>query len=141
MIKRINSKMKSNTRQSVKIATKTSAPHSIIDVAAAASPKTLGVSKKSLSIQKKQEKVASIQRTLIAMKNDNGTTSLLVSKSNASIPPKTVKEVGNNRKTTERISRQKPTAVQVESKVCIYVLKLRSIITRNHDKFFIAENR
>lgn len=108
-------KMSSRRRQNVKIETKTSSPHSIIT--AAASPKTLGVSKKSVPIQKKPEKVVSAQRTLVAVKNANGTKSLLVSKPNISISPKTT-EAGEHQKTTERIRRQKST-LQVESKVCI----------------------
>lgn len=106
----------STRRQNVKIGTKTMSPHSIIT--AAASPKTLGVSKKSLSFRKRTEKVASVQRTLVAVKNENGTKSLLVSKPNvSSISPKT-REAGEHQKSTERITRQKP-ALQVELKVCI----------------------
>lgn len=125
----------SSRRQNVKIETKTSTPHSIIT--AAASPKTLGVSKKSLSIQMKPEKGASVQRTLVAVKKENGTKSLLVSKTNVSISPKTT-ETGEHRKTTERIRRQKPT-LQVESKVCIDRCFYISIIIL-HDKCNIPEN-
>lgn len=128
----------SSRRQNVKIGTKTSSPHSIITTAA--SPKTLGVSKKSVSIQKKPEKVASAQRTLVAVKNENGTRSLLVSKPNVSISTKFT-EAGE---ATETIRRQMST-LQVESKVSILC---RSIFTspllfiiQNHDKFIIPENR
>lgn len=103
--------MKSNRKQREKELdkTKTKPPHSI---GVPGSSKVLNVSKRSQLIQKKPDKTAN-QSKLVAVKNENGTKSLTVSKANASTSVHRT-QVTRSAKSVSTVP--KPT-VKVESKV------------------------
>lgn len=73
--------MKSNKKPTENDTTKskTKSPHSI----GASVSKVLNASKKSHTIKKHSQQSQSIQSKLVAIKNENGSKSLVVSKSNA----------------------------------------------------------
>lgn len=110
--------MKGLKKENVLVCVKSKPPHSI---GMAATSKSLNnISKKSYNIQRKRDDVDSTQRTLVAMKNKDGSKSFMVSKpkSNpiaspvAKIEKNTVSQIQSGRTT-----RQKSTT-QVEIKVC-----------------------
>lgn len=105
--------MKGNKKQREKELdkSKTKPPHSI---SASVSTKVLNVSKKSQVIQKKPEKLP-LQSKLIAIKSENGTKSLTVSKVSA---PGSVSKTHDTRSVKSNLAAAKPTS-QVELKVSV----------------------
>lgn len=105
--------MKGNKKQREKESdkSKTKPPHSI---SASVSTKVLNVSKKSQVIQKKPEKLP-LQSKLIAIKSENGTKSLTVSKVSA---PGSVSKTHDTRSVKSNLAAAKPTS-QVELKVSV----------------------
>lgn len=113
--------MKSSKRQREKDLdkTKTKPPHSI---SASGSSKILDVSKKSQVIQKKSDKPAVIQSKLASIKNQDGKSSLVVSK--MSTPSTSTSNKSNDTRTVKTVvTNLKPNA-QVESKVSMTILNL-----------------
>lgn len=82
----INLKMKGNKRTNEKetTKTKTKSPHSI---GASVSPKILNVSKKSQTIKKQSDKSQPVQSKLMSVKNENGSKTLVVTKTVHEIRP------------------------------------------------------
>lgn len=111
--------MKSSKRQREKDLdkTKTKPPHSI---SASGSSKILDVSKKSQVIQKKSDKPAVIQSKLASIKNQDGKSSLVVSKMST---PSTSNKSNDTRTVKTVVTNLKPNA-QVESKVSMTILNL-----------------